>query len=134
LSRSFFICGCDKMIRAPDEYRRETLAGPSPIGSYDREMDPLLEETLAESRRLHERRQQRMAEFAPLLSKLKRIGFYDTIVHTQYVNIQKWCEAYYEERHSPVTISFEALSLIRWTVPERTALDKIKISCMNNTA
>ena len=114
------------MIRAPDEYRRETLAGPNSVTPYDTEMDRLLEETLAESRRLHERRQQRMAEFAPLLSKLKRLGFYDTVVHTQYVNIQKWCEAYYEGRSSQQEISFEALTLIRWTLPERAALDKIK--------
>ena len=69
------------MIRAPDEYRREILAGPR------MEEDPELQRILDESRQLHERRQQRMAEFGPLLSKLKRLGFYDTVVQKQHVNI-----------------------------------------------
>lgn len=116
------------MIRAPDEYRRETLAGPQVFEN----VDPELQRILDESRQLHERRQQRMAEFAPLLSKLKRLGFYDTIVQKQYVNIEKWCEAYYDGRASPQDVSFEALTLIRWTLSERTALDKIKMSVMNN--
>ncbi len=51
-------------MRAPHEYRRETLAGPVPV----LEEDPDLERVIEESRRLQERRQQRMAEFAPLLS------------------------------------------------------------------
>ena len=114
------------MIRAPDEYRREILAGPRV------EEDPELQRILDESRQLHERRQQRMAEFGPLLSKLKRIGFYDTVVQKQYVNIEKWCQDYYEGRPSRQEILFESLTLIRWTLPERAALDKIKISVMNN--
>jgi hypothetical protein len=116
------------MIRAPDEYRRETLAGPQLF----EEVDPDLEQVLQESRQLHERRQQRMAEFAPLLSKLKRIGFYDTVVQKQYEQIVLWCDAYYDERHSSVRILFEALSLIRWTLPERAALDKMKMYQLNN--
>ena len=116
------------MIRAPDEYRRETIAGPQVFEP----MDPDLERVLQESRQLHERRQQRMTEFAPLLSKLKRIGFYDTVVQKQYEQIVAWCEAYYDERHSPVPILFEALSLIRWSLPERAALDKNKMYALNN--
>jgi len=118
------------MIRAPDEYRRETLAGPA--FQTMEEQDPDLERVLQESRQLHERRQQRMAEFAPLLSKLKRIGFYDTVVQKQYEQIVTWCEAYYDERHSPMPILFESLSLIRWSLHERAALDKIKMYQLNN--
>ena len=113
-------------IRAPDEYRRDTLAGPQAF-VQDQVIDPELERALQESRQLHERRQQRITECAPLLSKLKRIGFYDTIVQKQYENIVAWCEAYYDDRHSPVSISFEALTLIRWSLPERAVLDKIKV-------
>jgi hypothetical protein len=116
-------------MRAPDEYRRETLAGPVPV----LEEDPDLERVLEESRRLQERRQQRMAEFAPLLSKLKRIGFYDMLVQKEYVLLLSWCEAYYEDRHSSVHVSFENLALIRWSLPERAALDKVKLYALNNT-
>lgn len=110
-------------IRSPDEYRRETLAGQG-----FEQVDHDLERVLQESRQLHERRQQRIAEFAPLLSKLKRIGFYDMIVQKEYEHIVSWCEAYYEDRSSSIQVSFEALTLIRWTLPERAALDKIKQS------
>ena len=116
------------MIRAPDEYKRECLAGPQVFENVDPEMQRILEE----SRKLHERRQQRMAEFAPLLSKLKRIGFYDTVVQKQYQNIILWCESYYEGRTCQIDVSFKALVLIRWTLSERAALDKVKISVMNN--
>jgi len=116
------------MIRAPDEYRRETLAGPhsvGPFGRVDHEELQLLEETLEESRRLYERRQQRIAEVAPLLSKLKRIGFYDKVVQKQYETILLWCEAYYEDQ--PYTMGpIEDLSMIRLTLSERAVLDKIK--------
>ena len=119
-------------IRSPDEYRRETLAGPSSVGHtfgrVDHEELRLLEETLEESRRLYERRQQRIAEFAPLLSKLKRLGFYDMTVQKEYEHIVSWCEAYYEDMPCSIQISFEALTLIRWTLPERAALDKLKQS------
>jgi hypothetical protein len=94
----------------------------------DHEELRLLEETLEESRRLYERRQQRIAEFAPLLSKLKRLGFYDMLVQKEYEHIVSWCEAYYEDMPPSVNISFEALTLIRWTLPERAALDKLKQS------
>lgn len=111
-------------IRSPDEYRRETLAGAQVFEQVDHD----LERVLQESRQLHERRQQRIAEFAPLLSKLKRLGFYDMIVQKEYEHIVSWCEAYYEDRPSSIQVSFEALTLIRWTLPERAALDKIKQS------
>lgn len=111
-------------IRPPDEYRRETLAGVQVFEQVDHD----LERVLQESRQLHERRQQRIAEFAPLLSKLKRLGFYDMIVQKEYEHIVSWCEAYYEDRPSSIQVSFEALTLIRWTLPERAALDKIKQS------
>jgi hypothetical protein len=118
------------MIRAPDEYRRETLAGPHSVGHtfgrVDHEELQLLEETLEESRRLYERRQQRMAEMAPLLSKLKRIGFYDNLVKKQYENILLWCEAYYEDGTHSIEVSFDELSTIRWTLDQQAALDKIK--------
>jgi len=94
----------------------------------DHEELRLLEETLEESRRLYERRQQRIAEFAPLLSKLKRLGFYDMTVQKEYEHIVSWCEAYYEDMPCSIQISFEALTLIRWTLPERAALDKLKQS------
>ena len=115
-------------MRAPDEYRRETLSGPVPLSQEDRDLERVLEESL----RLQERRQQRMAEFAPLLSKLKRIGFYDTLVQKEYEQLLAWCEAYYEDRHSSVHISFETLTLIRWSLPERAALDKVKLYALNN--
>ena len=117
-------------IRSPDEYRRETLTGPQSVERVDHEELRLLEETLEESRRLYERRQQRIAEFAPLLSKLKRLGFYDMLVQKEYEHIVSWCEAYYEDMPSSIKISFEALTLIRWSLPERAALDKIKQSHM----
>ena len=113
-------------IRSPDEYRRETLAGGQVFEQVDHDHD--LERVLQESRQLHERRQQRIAEFAPLLSKLKRLGFYDMIVQKEYEHIVSWCEAYYEDRPSSIQVKFEALTLIRWTLPERAALDKIKQS------
>lgn len=128
-------------MRAPDEYRRETLASeplyPRPVRPYQgpvlSQEDQELERVLEESRRLQERRQQRMAEFAPLLSKLKRIGFYDTTVQKEYELLLSWCEAYYEDRHSSIHTSFEGLTLIRWSLPERAALDKIKLYALNNT-
>lgn len=111
-------------IRSPDEYRRETLAGAQVFEQVDHD----LERVLQESRQLHERRQQRIAEFAPLLSKLKRLGFYDMLVQKEYEHIVSWCEAYYEDRPCSIQVSFEALTLIRWSLPERAALDKIKQS------
>jgi len=112
------------MIRAPDDYKRETLAGPGFRQQDDTEMIRVMEE----SRRIYERRQQRTAEFARLLSKLKRIGFYDTVVQKQYENIVSWCDAYYEDRPSSVKVLFESLCRIRWTLSEQDALDKIKNS------
>ena len=120
-------------IRSPDEYRREILAGPHAAQGFEQvqvDVDHDLEWVLQESMQLHERRQQRIAEFAPLLSKLKRLGFYDMLVQKEYEHIVSWCEAYYEDRPSSIKVSFEALTLIRWTLSERAALDKIKHSHM----
>jgi hypothetical protein len=50
------------------------------------------------------------------------------IVQKEYEHIVAWCEAYYEDMPCSIQISFEALTMIRWTLPERAALDKLKQS------